>query len=210
MDHHYYQKLQLILLLMPLFLTSYGKINTEDETVWKKYVSMSNACGAANAKRGKTKKNYLLFVFKKLLCLYFLEHLHKEERWVPHSTLLFLFLGSEPAGLSLQRSRWRAVLCLDWNLLFFVQPQRSLLGVSSTKLGCLCLRATQNHFTQGGGKQRGPWVSRSQERTSAGRSETPLSIKQLLCLYLCVCSRTSVCVWCYVYMWRDVWSWSWR
>lgn len=82
---------------------------------------------------------------------------------------------------------------------FFVQPQRSLLGVSSTKLGCLCLRATQNHFTQGGGKQRGPWVSRSQERTSAGRSETPLSIKQLLCLYLCVCSRTSVCVWCYVY-----------
>lgn len=37
-------------------------------------------------------------------------------------------LGLEPAGLSLQRSRWWATLCLAWNLPFF-QPQGTSLGV---------------------------------------------------------------------------------
>lgn len=46
---------------------------------------------------------------------------------VLHPALLW-YLGSEPKGLSLQRSRWCAVLCLARNLPFF-QPQGTLLGV---------------------------------------------------------------------------------
>ena len=65
----------------------------------------------------------LLFVKKDVLVV-LLEHLHRAEI---HSVLL-CYLGLEPAGLSLQRRRWWAALCLAWNLPL-CQPQGTLLGV---------------------------------------------------------------------------------